>query len=66
MKIRWLVEGQITLYELEYDKIGSLSSIFPGDTEEIDILENKGGNVDIQFCRGYVAFGVSSLWYEEI
>ncbi|KKN55674.1 hypothetical protein LCGC14_0579760 [marine sediment metagenome] len=66
MKIRWLVDVGLTIYEEEDNPDGEFVTVKAGEEDEIDIVSEKNGFVDIQFGVGSMAYNVRTTWYEEI
>jgi len=70
MKIRWLDNVDLSVvyhYEEETDIPDEGFEIVQKDEiNEVDILEDKGNTVDMQFGNGSVAFNVKKKWFESI
>ena len=63
MKIRWLDEIDLTVVT-DFDEKNEIADegfeiVEKGEVNEVDILDDSGEAVDMQFGNGSVAFGVS-------
>ena len=70
MKIRWLDNIDLSVvynYEEETDiPDEGFEIVEKGEINEVDILEDKGNTVDMQFGNGSVAFNVKKKWFETV
>lgn len=72
MKIEWLeiqLEIEVVTVVDDYDDeivSSCVETIFRGEEDIIDILEDKGDTVDIQFEDGSCAYGVKKEWFKVI
>ncbi len=70
MKIKWLEDTSLwVIHDFDEDTENSNDGeeIAEKDNiEEVDILEDKGKTVDMQFGSGAVAFNVDKSYYEVI
>jgi ubiquinone/menaquinone biosynthesis C-methylase UbiE len=70
MWIRWKNEVHlevVTNYDENNDVADTEQEVFkPNETMEVDVLEDHGDTVDIQFGDGSVAFNVEKTWFEVV
>ena len=70
MKIKWLDEVDLTVVYSFDEKNGIADEGFEivekGEINEVDILEDNGDTVDMQFGYGWVAFGVRKDYFDII
>ena len=70
MKIKWLDEIELSVV-YNYDEKNEIADegieiVQKGEVNEVDILDDEGGKVDIQFGNGSATFGVSKKYFEII
>lgn len=70
MKIRWLDNVDLCVV-YNYDEEADVADegfeiVEKGEVNEVDILEDKGNAVDMQFGNGSVSFNVEKKWFEII
>lgn len=68
MKIRWLDDIDLAVV-YDYDEETGIPDegsevATKGVINDVDILEDKGDKVDMQFGNGWVAFNVMKKWFE--
>ena len=70
MKIKWLDEIELSVvynYDEENEVLDEGFEVVEKDeVNDVDIIEDKGKTVDMQFGNGAVAFNVGKDWYEVI
>ena len=82
MRIKWIEKAQFEVINsfdetteiIEDDEIAEIVGdddidmeiVEPGELDDVDITEDKGHAVDMQFASGGVAFNVPKTWYEEV
>jgi hypothetical protein len=70
MKIQWLDNIDLSVvynYEEKSDVADEgFEIVKKGEINEVDVLEDKGNTVDMQFGNGSVAFNVQKKWFETI
>lgn len=70
MDIMWLQEVDLTIVT-NFDEKNEVADedtqmVSKGECDDIDILEDKGDTVDIQFGNGSVAFNVKKEWFRRM
>ena len=70
MKIRWLDEIELSVV-YNYDEKNDIADegfevVEKDEINDVDIIEDKGKNVDMQFGNGAVSFNVKKEWYEVV
>jgi hypothetical protein len=68
MKIRWIENTDLCVI-YNYDEEAEVADegfeiVEKDEVDEVDVLEDKGSTVDMQFGNGWVAFGVQKKWFE--
>ena len=62
-RIKWKQDTELQVMENECDSYNEI--IRTGEMDDVDIVEDKGDTVDMQFPSGDVAFSVSKDLFEE-
>lgn len=70
MKIRFRETVELEVfnsYDEENDAPDTDNEVFSvGDEHDVDIIEDKGQSIDVQFGDGSMAFNVMKAWFEFI
>jgi hypothetical protein len=70
MKIQWLDNVDLTVvysFDEKHDIADEgFETVEKDEINNVDILEDKGNAVDMQFGNGSVAFNVKKKWFETV
>lgn len=71
MEIRWLDDVEIELvdsFDEQQDAINETSMVrfAKGDINDVDIIDERKDNVDMQFSDGSMGYSISKKWYEKV
>ena len=70
MKIKWLRDIELNVIDyIDEDTatpFESVETIKAGEIDDIDIIEDAGDCIDLQFGDGSMALSVMKKWYEEV
>ena len=67
MRIKWLHNIELSVV-YSFDERNEIANegteiVEKDEVNEVDLLEDKGKTVDIQFGNGWMAFNVSKKWF---
>ncbi len=70
MKIRWSIDIELNVIDyIDEDTnapVESTDTIKTGEIDEVEIVEDAGDCVDMQFGEGSMALSVMKKWYEVV